>query len=139
MIRSVNRHDLRDRLISLIGHLGHALPGRNPQASLCKAKTAGVAKKTAVKAKAKSPAAKRVPPPPCCQNKINGYQKEVGLFPIRLPLFGVKLRRRSCEGNFDYLYALRNQGSSFGIERMELLLGNLDQIFFFSSYPCCRN
>ena len=25
----------------------------------------------------------------------------------------------------DYLYSLRNQGSSFGIERMELLLGKL--------------
>ena len=54
----VNRHDLRDRLISLIGHLGHALPGRNPQTPSAKRKTAATAKKTAVKSKAKSPARK---------------------------------------------------------------------------------
>ena len=56
----VNRHDLRDRLISLIGHLGHALPGRNPQASASsvKRKTTAVARKTASKAKAKPTARK---------------------------------------------------------------------------------
>ena len=56
----VNRHDLRDRLISLIGHLGHALLGRNPQpsASAVKRKTTAAAKKTAPKAKAK-PAARK--------------------------------------------------------------------------------
>ena len=54
----VNRHDLRDRLISLIGHLGHALPGRNPKVASAKRKTAAMAKKTAVKSKAKSPARK---------------------------------------------------------------------------------
>ena len=56
----VNRHDLRDRLISLIGHLGHALPGRNPQASASsvKRKTTSAPRKTASKAKAK-PAARK--------------------------------------------------------------------------------
>ena len=56
----VNRHDLRDRLISLIGHLGHALPGRNPQASASsvKRKTTAAANKTASKAKAKPTARK---------------------------------------------------------------------------------
>lgn len=32
----VERHDLRDRLISLIGHLGHALPSRNSEPSTTK-------------------------------------------------------------------------------------------------------
>ena len=56
----VNRHDLRDRLISLIGHLGHALPGRNPNASASavKRKTTASAKNTTSKAKAKPPARK---------------------------------------------------------------------------------
>ena len=56
----VNRHDLRDRLISLIGHLGHALPGRNPQASASavKRKTTTAAKKTTNRGKAKPSARK---------------------------------------------------------------------------------
>lgn len=43
----VKRHDLRDRLISLIGHLGHALPGRNPRTTSSKRKNTANAKKAA--------------------------------------------------------------------------------------------
>ncbi|NBQ01890.1 MAG: acetyl-CoA carboxylase carboxyltransferase subunit beta [Opitutae bacterium] len=58
----VERHDLRDRLISLIGHLGHALNGSKAKTSTTtkRAKTTSAKKVVAPKAKTKTPAKKTV-------------------------------------------------------------------------------
>jgi len=58
----VERHDLRDRLISLIGHLGHALNGSKTKTSTTtkRAKTTSAKKVVAPKAKTKTPAKKTV-------------------------------------------------------------------------------
>jgi acetyl-CoA carboxylase carboxyl transferase subunit beta len=55
----VERHDLRDRLISLIGHLGHTLIGKTKSSTTVKrAKVAPAKKATVSKAKAKTSAKK---------------------------------------------------------------------------------
>lgn len=55
----VERHDLRDRLISLIGHLGHTLIGKTKSITTVKrAKVAPAKKATVSKAKAKTSAKK---------------------------------------------------------------------------------
>jgi acetyl-CoA carboxylase carboxyl transferase subunit beta len=56
----VERHDLRDRLISLIGHLGHALtqPKAKTSTTTKRAKTSSAKKVATTKAKSKAPAKK---------------------------------------------------------------------------------
>jgi acetyl-CoA carboxylase carboxyl transferase subunit beta len=55
----VERHDLRDRLISLIGHLGHTLIGKTKSSTTVKRSKVAPAKKATVsKAKAKTSAKK---------------------------------------------------------------------------------
>ena len=55
----VERHDLRDRLISLIGHLGHTLIGKTKSSTTVKRSKVALAKKATVsKAKAKTSAKK---------------------------------------------------------------------------------
>ena len=58
----VERHDLRDRLISLIGHLGHALPSRNAKSSATKkgTKSGALKKPSGTKATTKASSKKTV-------------------------------------------------------------------------------